>query len=449
MSDTTGTTPTGTGGRLAKDAAQDGTGAAASASRSGDRAGGEPDALAADPRLLVRERGLAGYWEAFVRRLRAGELGSLPVVVGLLVIAIVFQAQTGTFLTPRNLSNIAVYIAGPGIMAVGIVLVLLLGEIDLSVGSMAGLAAAIWAVTSVNHGVPDLLAILLAVAAGAVVGAIHGTFFAYVGVPAFVVTLAGFLGWSGLQIWVMGEEGTINIPNNSLVNDFGGYYFSDISAAYGLAAVLTAAYAAALWRGERRRERAGLPFRTRGEILLRTGLVAVAAFLPAYTFNQHRGLPLALVVFLGVLLLADLMVRRTTYGRQIFAVGGNAEAARRAGINVELVRMSVFAIASALAALGGLFYAANAGGASKQLGSGNLLMNVIAAAVIGGTSLFGGRGWVWSALLGTLVIQSITTGLNLMGMASEIQFMITGVVLLIAVVVDSVSRRTRRTAGRT
>ncbi|NJQ13641.1 sugar ABC transporter permease [Streptomyces bohaiensis] len=412
----------------------------------------EPAGAAApvvDPRLLVRERGMAGYVEEFRRKIRGGELGAIPVVVGLIIIAVVFQSLTGTFLTPGNLSNITVYIAGPGLMAVGIVLVLLLGEIDLSVGSMAGLSAAIWAVLSVGQGVNDLLAIVLAIAAGAVVGTIHGFFFAKIGVPAFVVTLAGFLGWSGLQIWIMGSEGTINIPRDSLVRDFNNFYFSDIAAAYGLALVITLGYAAALWTGERRRAAAQLPTRQIVDLAVRIGLVAVASFTVAYVLNQHRGLPLALVIFLAVLIAADFMVRRTSYGRQIFAVGGNAEAARRAGINVVRVRLTVFTIASSLAALGGLFWAAQAGGASKSLGSGNLLMNVIAAAVIGGTSLFGGRGWIWSALLGTLVIQSITTGLNLLGMASEIQYMITGAVLLIAVVVDSVSRRTQRTAGRT
>ncbi|RBM20867.1 sugar ABC transporter permease [Streptomyces sp. PT12] len=390
-----------------------------------------------------------GYVEDFRRRIRGGELGSIPVVIGLIIIAIVFEAQTGTFLTPRNLSNISVYIAGPGIMAVGIVLVLLLGEIDLSIGSVAGLSAAIWAVLSVTHGVDDVVSILLAIAAGAAVGTVHGVFFAKVGVPAFVVTLAGFLGWSGVQIWVMGEEGTINIPRDSWVRDFTDFYFSDISAAYTLAAVITAGYVLLSWRHERRRAEARLAARPLTEILIRGGLVALIAFVTAYTLNQHRGLPLALVLFLAVLLLADFMVRRTTYGRQIFAVGGNAEAARRAGINVARVRLTVFTIAGALAAFGGLFLAGQGGGASKSLGSGNLLMNVIAAAVIGGTSLFGGRGWIWAALLGTLVIQSITSGLNLMNMSAEIQYMITGAVLLIAVVLDSVSRRTQRTAGRT
>ncbi|WP_165986871.1 ABC transporter permease subunit [Streptomyces sp. YIM 98790] len=426
-------------------------------SHQADQAGVESDAPmtpaarvpAPDPRLLVRERGLLGYLEEFRRKIRGGELGAIPVVLGLIVIAVVFQSLTGNFLTPRNLSNLTVYIAGPGIMAVGIVLVLLLGEIDLSVGSVAGLSAALWAALSVTNGVYDLVAIAAAVAAGALVGAVHGFFFAKVGVPAFVVTLAGFLGWSGLQIWVMGEEGTINIPRDSLVRDLYGQYFSDRAFAWGLAVLLTAGYALALVLSERRRAAAGLPVRLRSEIVLRVVLVAAAAFAVAYMLNEHRGLPLALVIFLVILVLVDFMVRRTRYGRQIFAVGGNAEAARRAGINVEMVRLTVFCIAGALAAFGGLFIAAQSGGASKSLGSGNLLMNVIAAAVIGGTSLFGGRGWVWSALLGTLVIQSITIGLDLLGMQSAIQFMITGAVLLIAVTVDSVSRRTQRTAGRT
>jgi D-xylose transport system permease protein len=426
-----------------------GDGGAAETGAANGTGNGNENGNGADPRLLGREGGLAGYLEDFKRRIRGGELGSLPVIVGLILIAVIFEAETGTFLTPRTLSNISIYIAGPGIMAVGIILVLLLGEIDLSVGSVAGLSAALWAVLSVTHGWADLLAIAVAIAAGAAVGTVHGFFFARVGVPAFVVTLAGFLGWSGVQIWVMGEEGTINVPSDSLVRDFGNLYFSDISAAYTLALVLTLGYLGVLVREQQRRAQAGLSSRTRAEILLRTGLVAVASFVSAYALNQHRGLPLALVIFLAVLLIVDFVVRRTRYGRQIFAVGGNAEAARRAGINVERVRLTVFTIASTLAALGGLFYAAQAGGASKSLGSGNLLLNVIAAAVIGGTSLFGGRGWVWSALLGTLVIQSITTGLNLMNMSSEIQYMITGAVLLIAVVVDSVSRRTQRTAGRT
>jgi D-xylose transport system permease protein len=408
-----------------------------------------PAAAPVDPRLLVREQGFAGYLTDFKRRVRGGELGSLPVILGLIIIAVIFQSLNDDFLSAGSISDIGVYIAGTGIMATGIVFVLLLGEIDLSVGSVAGVGAAVWAVLSVTHGVNDWLAVVIAIAAGLAIGALHGFFFAKVGVPAFVVTLAGFLGWSGLQIWLMGKEGSINTPSASVVEDLTGYYFEDIAAAYGLALVAVLAYAGALLVDAKRRVDARLPSRPLSEIIVRTAVMAVVAFAGAYVLNQSRGLPLALVIFLAVLVIADFVVRRTTYGRQIFAVGGNAEAARRAGINVESVRITVFAIAGMLAAFGGLFIASLSGGATKSLGAGNTLMNVIAAAVIGGTSLFGGRGKIWSALLGILVIQSIQQGLNLLGMASEIQFMITGAVLLAAVVIDSVSRRTQKTAGRT
>ncbi|NJQ01072.1 sugar ABC transporter permease [Streptomyces zingiberis] len=428
--------------------AQKGTGGAGTGAGA-DAAGAAASSGAIDPRLLVREQGLKGYLTEFKRKIRGGELGSIPVVLGLIVIGIVFQSLDDSFLSAGSLSNISVYIAGQGIMAVGIVFVLLLGEIDLSVGSVAGVGAAIWAVLGVTGSLGDGTAVLLAVAAGAAIGAVHGFFFAKVGVPAFVVTLAGFLGWSGFQIWLMGSEGTINTPSGSIVEDLTNFYFEDVAAAYGLACAAVVLYCLAMLRDSRRRRAAGLLSRPMSEILLRTAVLGIIAFVCAYQLNQSRGLPLALVIFLAVLVTADFVVRRTTYGRQIFAVGGNAEAARRAGINVEKIRITVFMIAGLLAAFGGLFIASQSGGASKSLGAGNVLMSVIAAAVIGGTSLFGGRGKIWSALLGMLVIQSIQQGLNLLGMASEIQYMITGAVLLAAVVIDSVSRRTQKSAGRT
>ncbi|MFF9628162.1 sugar ABC transporter permease [Streptomyces fradiae] len=406
---------------------------------------------AVDPRLLVREEGLKGYWTEFTRKVRGGELGSLPVLVGLIVIAIVFQSQNGNFLSAGSVANIAVYSSGLGIMAVGIVFVLILGEIDLSVGSVAGVGAAVWAVLSVSNGLGDWLAVLAALLVGLALGLLHGFFFAKVGVPAFVVTLAGFLGWSGLQIWLMGKEGTINTPSGSFVENLTGYYFEDKAAAYGLALVAVLLYAGSLLLDVRRRRAAGLPYRPASEVALRAGAVAVLCFAVAYVLNEPagaRGLPLALVLFLAVLLAADFVARRTSFGRKVFAVGGSAEAARRAGINVDRIRITVFGLSGLLAAFGGLFVASLSGGASKSLGGGNTLMLVIAAAVIGGTSLFGGRGKVWSALLGMIVIQSIQQGLNMLGMASEIQYMITGAVLLVAVVIDSVSRRTQKDAGR-
>ncbi|MFG2869109.1 sugar ABC transporter permease [Streptomyces sp. NPDC048338] len=404
-----------------------------------------------DPRLLVRQEGFKGYWSEFSRKIRGGELGSLPVVLGLIVIAIVFQVQNSNFLSASSVANIAVYSSGLGIMAVGIVFVLILGEIDLSMGSVAGVGAAVWAVLNVTNGMNDLLSVVIAVASGLLIGLLHGFFFAKIGVPAFVVTLAGFLGWSGLQIWLMGKEGSINAPTGSIVENLTAYYFEDKGAAYGLAAVAVLAYAGSLLLDAKRRKAAALPSRPTSEIVLRTGVVAILCFVVAYVLNEPegaRGLPLALVLFVAVLVIADFVARRTLFGRKVFAVGGNAEAARRAGINVDRIRILVFGLSGMLAAFGGLFVASLSGGATKSLGSGNTLMLVIAAAVIGGTSLFGGRGKVWSALLGMIVIQSIQQGLNMIGMANEIQFMITGAVLLAAVVIDSVSRRTQKTAGR-
>lgn len=406
---------------------------------------------AVDPRLLVREEGLKGYWTEFTRKVRGGELGSLPVFIGLIVIAIVFQLQNSNFLSASSVANIAVYSSGLGIMAVGIVFVLLLGEIDLSVGSVAGVGAAVWAGLQVSNGTNEWVAILLAVLTGTALGALHGFFFAKIGVPAFVVTLAGFLSWMGLQEWLMGGEGSINTPSGSVVENLTNYFFEDKAAAYGLALVAVLAYAASLLLDTKRRKAAGLPARPTSEIVLRTAVVALFVFVVAYVLNEPagaRGLPLALVLFLAVLVVADFVTRRTTFGRQVFAVGGNAEAARRAGISVAKVRIVVFAISGTLGAFGGLFIASLSGGATKSLGGGNTLMLVIAAAVIGGTSLFGGRGKVWSALLGMIVIQSIQQGLNMIGMSNAIQNMITGAVLLAAVVIDSVSRRTQKTAGR-
>ncbi|MEE1926787.1 sugar ABC transporter permease [Streptomyces sp. TRM 70351] len=406
-------------------------------------------AAQADPRLLVREQGLAGYWSDFKRRMRSGELGSVPVVVGLIVIWLIFWRLDSSFLSAQNISNLSVYIAGTGLISVGIVFVLLLGEIDLSVGSVSGLAGAVFAVLAVSNGMPEALALVLALLTGAAAGAVHGFFFARIGVPAFVVTLAGLLFWNGLMLQVLGTRGTINIDYQSFLGTMSNHYFTDVAAAYGLALVAVAAYFAAQWTENRRREAAGVPSRPLSEIAVRTGVLAVLAFVTAYMLNQYRGLPLALLIFLAVLVVFDVLLRRTTYGRRIFALGGNTEAARRAGINVEAVRISVFAIAGTMAAFGGLMIASRIGAANQGAGSGNLLMEAIAAAVIGGTSLFGGRGKVWSALLGMLVIGSISNGLALLGSPSHLVYMITGGVLLAAVVIDSVSRRTQKTAGRT
>ncbi|MET9613854.1 sugar ABC transporter permease [Kitasatospora indigofera] len=407
-------------------------------------------APAVDPRLLVREAGLAGYVADFKRKIKSGELGSVPVVLGLILIAAIFQSLTGNFLNADNLTNITLWIVGPGLIAVGIVFVLLLGEIDLSLGSVAGVSAAIAGVLSARQGVNEWLSILIALAAGVAIGALHGFFFAKIGVPAFVVTLAGLLAWSGLQQSVLGDKGTANVVNNGVIADLDHYFLGDgdIAITWIFAVAGIALFLAGQVLDSRRRGAAGLPARPMSEIGLRTGVLALIAIAAAYMLNQSRGLPLPLVIFLGIVIVTDFVLRRTSYGRQIFAVGGGIEAARRAGINVAWVRISVFMISAGMAALGGLFIMSQQGSADKALGSGNVLMNSIAAAVIGGTSLFGGRGKTWSALLGILVIQSIITGLDLVHVDQAIQYMITGAVLLAAVVLDSVSRRTQKSSGR-
>ncbi|MFD6891055.1 sugar ABC transporter permease [Streptomyces sp. 5.8] len=403
---------------------------------------------AVDPRLLVREQGLAGYVNEFGRKLKAGDLGSVPVVLGLIIIWSIFQGLNSNFLGAENLTNIAITMTATGMMAVGIIFVLLLGEIDLSVGSVSGVSGAIVAVLSVTNGVNEWLAILAAIAGGALIGSLHGFFFAKIGAPAFAVTLSGLLFWSGAMLQILGSNGTINLDSEGVVGQLTTYFFSDVAVGYGLAALAVAGYFLATFSDNRRRAAAGVPSRPLGEILLRTGLLAVFTFGPAMVFNQYKGLPLAIVLFLLALVGTDFLLRRTTFGRQVFALGGSVEASRRAGINVNRVRITVFAIAGTFAAIGGLFWASKIAAANQSAGAGDLLMNVIAAAVIGGTSLFGGRGRTWNALLGVMVITSIQYGLALEGIATPIQYMITGAVLLATVVIDSITRKTQKTAGR-
>ncbi|MFJ9862621.1 sugar ABC transporter permease [Streptomyces sp. NPDC101165] len=412
-----------------------------------------PEAAAAavtavDPRLLVREQGLLGYWTEFKRKMKAGELGSLPVVLGLAIICIIFQALNSEFLSAQNISNITVTMVGTGMISVGIVFVLLLGEIDLSVGSVSGAASALAAVLTVNQGWPEWLAVLVAIAVGAAIGSLHGFFFAVLGAPAFAVTLAGLLFWLGFMLKVLGEDGTINLDSDGLIGKLTTYSFEDVAAAYGLAVVVVALFFISSFLGNRRREAAGVPSRPLSDTVLRTVLLAVVSFAGAYMYNQYKGLPLATVIFLGFLVATDFLLRRTAYGRKIFALGGSVEASRRAGINVTAVRISVFAISGGFAAIGGLFLASKIASANQSAGTGDLLMNAIAAAVIGGTSLFGGRGRTWNALLGVLVIVSIQYGLQLESIAEPVKYMITAAVLLTTVVIDSITRKTQKTAGR-
>lgn len=430
---------------------------AASARRVQDTVAPADDPTAApvavvDPRLLVREEGFKGYITEFKRKIKGGELGSLPVFVGLVVIWTIFQLKNDLFLSADNLSSISYFLAATGMLAIGLVFVLLLGEIDLSVGSVSGLASTVFAVFVVSHGMNPWLALVLTIVTGVGIGALQGWFFAKIGVPAFVVTLAGFLGWNGLMLWLLGDSGTINIPADSgpvhLLGQSSFFMDQAIIGAYLLAGLGVVLSFVGSFSEQRRRRAAGVPFRPTSEILIRVGLLAVASFAAAAVLNNASGVSNALVIFLAALVVVDFVLRRTTYGRKVFAVGGGIEAARRAGISVPMVRITVFAISGGFAAIGGMFFAGQTASATLNAGGGNTLMLAIAAAVIGGTSLFGGRGSVWSALLGMLVIQSIQTGLDLLNMNTSIQYMITGGVLLGAVVIDSVSRKSQKAAGR-
>ncbi|MGW0708221.1 sugar ABC transporter permease [Streptomyces sp. NPDC002643] len=382
------------------------------------------------------------------RQVREGDVGPVPALLALAVTWIVFQSLNSNFLSPRNLSVLSVDIVGTGMVAIGVVFVLLIGEIDLSVGSLAGLSGALFAALNVNQGVPEGLAVLTAVAGGAAAGAFHGFVFTKIGVPAFVVTLAGLLAWNGLMLYLLGPESTIHFGGDGFVGELTSRHFGDAAVTYGLAALGTLAYLLVSYHDRRRRAAAGMPARPVGEIWVRTAVLAAVAFTAVHVLGRFEGLPLALLIFIAVVVASDLFLRRTPYGRQVLALGGGAEAARRAGVAVSRVRISVFLLSGTLAAIGGLFVASRLTAATQVPGSGMLLINSIAAAVIGGTSLFGGRGSAWSALLGVLIIQSIASGMALLGVAPAVQFMITGGVLLIAVIFDSLARRAAESRGR-
>ena len=400
-----------------------------------------------DPRL-IQARGPMGYLSALAQRLRSGDIGSLPIVVGLVVIVLVFQSLNETFLNAFNLVNLCLQIASLTIIALGVTLVLLLGEIDLSIGSVSGVAAAIVAVTNATHGVNPWLSVLMAVLAGSVIGLVHGIVFTKIGVPSFVITLAGLLGWLGLQLQILGKDGTVNLPPNGTLLDIGQQKFLPTWLTYTIGLALVVLYVVTALSGSARRRKAGLS----GQPIWVTAVVAVFLVVVVVALAQKlgidRGLPWIFLFSVALVLAFDWIVRRTKYGRAILAVGGNIEAARRAGIKVDAIRISVFVLCSTLAAVGGVIAAMRLGFANQQSGAGDVLVNSIAAAVIGGTSLFGGRTRRYAPLLGAVVIGSIANGLALLSLTSSVKYIITGAVLLGAVVIDAASSRTRKSSGR-
>lgn len=397
---------------------------------------------------LVQSQGLSGWLSTTWARLRGGDLGSMPVVVGLIVISIVFYLQEPAFLSSRSLVTITQFAAPVGLIALGIVLVLLLGEIDLSVGSMSGLAAAIMAVLVVNQVQSMLVGFLAGIATGVAVGALYAALYVRVGVPSFVITLAGLLGFQGLLLYVLGKDGTINIPEDSWLVQFARYEFVKGAAAYLLVLVVVGLYVAANLIGARRRTAAELSAPSLASLLIRAGLLAAALLFLTYYLGLDRGWGYLWLFFVALVVLMDLALRKTRWGRHVFAVGGNEEAARRSGIKVGRIYLSVFVLCSTLAALGGLLAAGQQTSVSQASGTTDTNLTAIAAAVIGGTSLFGGRGSAYSAMLGIIVLQAIQSGLNLIGVDSSVRFMVTGAVLLLAVAIDSVARRARTSSGR-
>jgi D-xylose transport system permease protein len=381
-----------------------------------------------------------------LRRFIAGDLAELRVVIALAVIWAIFYIQEPTFLSSANLSNLVLQMTAVGLVSIGVVLVLLLGEIDLSVGAVSGLCAAIVAVLSVKEGWSPYLAIAAGVLAGTAIGLFQGSIFTRFAVPSFVVTLAGLLAWPGAQLEVLGETGTVNIADPKITGLTNTFYSDTVGWIIGLAAI--AIYAVLALRARQRRVAEGLSAPQLGLLVMRIGLVAVATLVAVWVLNDDRGVPLAALILVGFCLLFFYITTRTKFGRHIFAVGGNAEAARRAGINVTRVRLIVFMICSTMAAAGGIMAASRLLAVNQSSGAGDFLLLAIAGPVIAGTSLFGGRGSVWHALLGALVITSISNGLDLQGRESSVKFMVTGAVLLLAVVIDAIARRQRQAAGR-
>ncbi len=397
---------------------------------------------------LIQGAGIGGAVRAFGQRVRGGELGSLPVVIGLIVISIVFYAQEPIFLSSRTLVGITLFAAPVGIIALGVVLVLLLGEIDLSVGSVSGLCAAVLAWVIVYQEQSLLLGLLAGTAAGAAIGILYGLLYTKVGVPSFVITLAGLLGFLGLQLWVLGKNGTVNLPPNSGLIEFARRSFVDGVAAYLLVVVVVGLYAAAQVFSMRRRRAAGLSAPAPVVLGVKVALMLAGGLFLAYYLGIDRGFGYLPLFFVALVVLFDIVLRRTTWGRHVFAVGGNEEAARRSGINVDFIYISVFTLTGMLSAVGGILAAAQLTSVSQASGGTDTNLTAIAAAVIGGTSLFGGRGSAWAALLGIIVLQSIQAGLNVVGVDSSVRYMVTGAVLLLAVSIDSVSRRARSSSGR-
>lgn len=394
------------------------------------------------------DKGVSGAIRTFIDRVKSGDLGSLPVIVGLLIIWTVFQTLNPVFLSSNNLVNLLFDCSTIGVISLGIVCVLMLGEIDLSVGSISGLSSAIIGVLWVNNGWPVGVAIIAALCAGALAGFLYALLYNRFSMPSFVSTLAGLLAALGLQLYLLGNTGSINLPYGSWLVSFGQLLVMPRPLSYALALVAGLAIFFTGFRAAQRRRTAGLSAPSAAGIALKALVITLIIGCGVFYLNQSRGVPWMFALFVALVIAMNYALTRTRWGRCVQAVGGNREAARRAGINVNFIYVSAFMACSTLAAAGGIMAAARLASSSQQAGTGDVNLNAIAAAVIGGPSLFGGRGSAWSALLGIIVIQSIASGLTLLDLSSSLRYMITGAVLAIAVIVDSLARRSRQSHGR-
>jgi D-xylose transport system permease protein len=408
----------------------------------------ESEATGEVPAAPLEPSGIASLPGRMLDNLRSGNLGSGPVIFALALIVLVFSQTADNFFSAVNFNNIILQMAGTTLLAYGVIFVLLIGEIDLSIAYVSGVAGVVVAQLQVpgsGHEYPGLIAVLAAIVVGTAIGAFQGSVVALIGVPSFVVTLAGYEIWQGVILKSI-PQGVIVIQNQT-VNDFSQYFFSD-AAGWIIAVIVSIAYVAGTLSGVLQRRRHGVPIRDTTLLVGRLVGVPAAAFLTVAICNRDRGVPFPLLLIIALLLFWTYIAKRTTFGRHVYAVGGNAEAARRAGINVPRIKVIVFAISGAMAAVGGIVFAAQVNSIGLTFPPGNLLLNAIAAAVIGGVSLFGGRGEVRGALLGAILIGTLQNGLLLLNISNGWIYIVTGLVLLAAVTLDTVAVRLQARSGR-
>jgi D-xylose transport system permease protein len=404
-----------------------------------------PSAVAKEPTESLPVRALA--------RVRSGDLGSWPVVVALVLIVLVFSQTATNFFTPGNFTNIITQMAGTCLLAYGVVFVLLIGEIDLSVAFVSGVAGVVVAQAQQPNGLhlPWYLCVLLALLATTLIGAFQGSVVALIGVPSFVVTLAGFEIWQGV---ILRSLPGVIVIQDSAINNFSNYLFptgwwsGSVPGGYTLGVVVSLVFVAAVLGTAFQGRRHGIPIRQPWALAAKVIAVPAIALSTVEVLNRDRGVPLALVFMVGSVLVWTYVAKRTTFGRHVYAVGGNAEAARRAGINVARIRIVVFMISGLMSGLGGIVLAARLNSVDLNAGGGTLLIDAIAAAVIGGTSLFGGRGEIRNALIGAAMISTVSNGMFILGYSTGTIFIVTGSILLLAVTFDTVVRRLQMRSGR-